>query len=85
MIQGLTTQNAPRAIGPYSQAMICDDLLFCSGQTPIDPQTMGLVGNDIVPQMIGSATQSGYTGSSETNKLQILPDSEAGYRNPSDI
>ncbi len=50
MIQGLTTQNAPRAIGPYSQAMICDDLLFCSGQTPIDPQTMELVGNDIVPQ-----------------------------------
>ncbi len=50
MIQGLNTHNAPKAIGPYSQAMICDDLLFCSGQTPIDPETMELVGNDIVPQ-----------------------------------
>lgn len=50
MIQGLNTENAPRALGPYDQAMICDDLLFCSGQTPLDPQTMELVGNDIVPQ-----------------------------------
>lgn len=50
MIQGLNTHNAPKAIGPYNQAMICDDLLFCSGQTPIDPETMELVGNDIVPQ-----------------------------------
>jgi 2-iminobutanoate/2-iminopropanoate deaminase len=50
MIQGLNTTNAPKAIGPYSQAMICDDLLFCSGQTPIDPENMQLVGDDIVPQ-----------------------------------
>ena len=50
MIQGLNTHNAPRAMGPYSQAMICDDLLFCSGQTPVDPATMELVGLDVVPQ-----------------------------------
>lgn len=50
MIQELNTTNAPTALGPYSQAMICDDMLYLSGQTPVDPQTMEIVGNDIVPQ-----------------------------------
>ena len=50
MIQELNTTNAPAALGPYSQAMICDDMLYLSGQTPVDPQTMEIVGNDIVPQ-----------------------------------
>lgn len=50
MIQGLNTLNAPRAIGPYDQAVICGELLFCSGQTPLDPKTMEVVGEDIVPQ-----------------------------------
>ena len=50
MIQELNTTNAPKALGPYSHAMICDDMLYCSGQTPVDPQTMEIVGHDIVPQ-----------------------------------
>jgi len=50
MIQSLYSDNAPKAIGPYSHAVICGDLLFCSGQTPIDPATGLLVGADIVPQ-----------------------------------
>ena len=50
MIQELNTTNAPKALGPYSQAMICDHMLYCSGQTPVDPQTMEIVGHDIVPQ-----------------------------------
>ena len=31
------TDRAPRAIGPYSQAIIVDGLVFCSGQIPVDP------------------------------------------------
>lgn len=35
----IDTKNAPAAIGPYSQAVWAGDLLFCSGQIPIDPAT----------------------------------------------
>jgi 2-iminobutanoate/2-iminopropanoate deaminase len=42
--------EAPGAIGPYSHAVHVGDLVFCSGQTPIDPGTMKLVGDDIQVQ-----------------------------------
>ncbi len=35
----VSTDKAPAAIGPYSQAIITDDLLFTSGQIPVDPAT----------------------------------------------
>lgn len=37
------TEQAPKAIGPYSQAIECGNLLFCSGQIPLDPKTSALV------------------------------------------
>ena len=42
--------NAPEAIGPYCHAMRTGPLLFCSGQTPLDPETMKLVGTNIEEQ-----------------------------------
>lgn len=42
--------DAPAAIGPYSQAVWCGDLLYLSGQTPIDPSTKKLVDGDIASQ-----------------------------------
>ena len=38
-MQKIETINAPGAIGPYSQGMICGNLVFCSGQIPVDPVT----------------------------------------------
>ena len=38
-IRAVKTKNAPDAIGPYSQAVIAGELVFTSGQIPIDPQT----------------------------------------------
>ena len=35
----ISTPNAPAAIGPYSQGMILGNLVFCSGQIPVDPAT----------------------------------------------
>ncbi len=35
----ISTPDAPKAIGPYSQAIRCGDLLFVSGMIPIDPKT----------------------------------------------
>ena len=44
------TKKAPRAIGPYSQAIRSGQFLFVSGQIPIDPNTGELVDNEIQPQ-----------------------------------
>jgi 2-iminobutanoate/2-iminopropanoate deaminase len=41
--QVIETADAPRAIGPYSQAVVAGDLVFCSGQIGLDPATMELV------------------------------------------
>ena len=38
-MEKVTTSNAPAAIGPYSQAMKAGNLVFCSGQIPVDPAT----------------------------------------------
>ena len=46
----ISTDLAPAAIGPYSQAIQYGDLLFVSGQIPIDPETGELVGGDIEVQ-----------------------------------
>ncbi len=40
----IETGDAPAAIGPYSQAVAADGLLFCSGQIALDPETMEMVG-----------------------------------------
>ena len=44
------TDQAPAAIGPYSQAMILNDVLFTSGQIPINPATGEIEGTDIQAQ-----------------------------------
>jgi 2-iminobutanoate/2-iminopropanoate deaminase len=40
--QAISTTNAPAAVGPYSQAIIAGDLIFCAGQGAIDPATQDL-------------------------------------------
>ena len=46
----ISTESAPEAIGPYSQAVRCGDLLFCSGQIPLEPSLRegGDVGKPVV-------------------------------------
>jgi 2-iminobutanoate/2-iminopropanoate deaminase len=46
----INTEKAPKAIGPYSQAIIANDLLFVSGQIPFDPVTMQKVSENIKDQ-----------------------------------
>ena len=46
----IQTPNAPAAIGPYSQAVQAGNLLFVSGQIPIDPATGAFAGEDIATQ-----------------------------------
>lgn len=55
MITKIHTDKAPAAIGPYSQAIKVNGMLFTSGQIPVDPATGEISGNDITAQ----ATQVG--------------------------
>ena len=52
----ISTPNAPAAIGPYSQAVRIGDLLYTSGQIPLDPATGTLVEGDIAVQARQSLT-----------------------------
>lgn len=46
----ISTDNSPKAIGPYSQAIRFDNLMFISGQIPINPKTGEIVSGDIGKQ-----------------------------------
>ena len=50
MRQAISSPEAPRAIGPYSPAVRLGNLLFVSGQIPIDPLTGSIAGPDITAQ-----------------------------------
>lgn len=50
MRKTIATDAAPKAVGPYSQAVALGDLLFCAGQIPLDPATGELVGADVAQQ-----------------------------------
>ncbi len=69
MIEKVSTQNAPAAIGPYSQAIRVGELVFTSGQIPLDPATGDVVNGGITEQAeqvmknlgaVLSAAGSGY-------------------------
>ena len=50
MLQKISTDKAPAAIGPYSQGIILNGILFASGQIPINPATGEIEGTDITTQ-----------------------------------
>ena len=50
MSSKVQTNKAPAAIGPYSQAMVVGNLIFTSGQIPLNPETGLIEGNNITEQ-----------------------------------
>ena len=50
MMKKIATDKAPAAIGPYSQGIIVNDMLYASGQIPINPATGEIEGRDIKTQ-----------------------------------
>lgn len=50
MLRKISTDKAPAAIGPYSQGIIANNMLFASGQIPINPATGAIEGEDITAQ-----------------------------------
>lgn len=50
MIEKISTDKAPKAIGPYSQAILCGGMLYTSGQIALSPESGELVGDNITEQ-----------------------------------
>lgn len=50
MKKTIATDAAPKAVGPYSQAVAFGNLLFCAGQIPLDPVSGEIVGADVAAQ-----------------------------------
>ncbi len=48
----ISTDLAPKAIGPYSQAIVINGFAFLSGQIPLDPETNALIQGDVVAQTV---------------------------------
>jgi 2-iminobutanoate/2-iminopropanoate deaminase len=59
----VSTESAPGAIGPYSQAIKAGGLVFCSGQIPIDPQT-----GEFVSELVSEQTEQVLKNLSEVLK-----------------
>lgn len=78
MLEPISTSEAPAAVGPFSQAIRCGDLLFVSGQLPIDPKTGEFPSNDPVLQLrqclsnIAAIAESAGTSLSQTVKTTVL-------------
>jgi len=75
------TPNAPAAIGPYSQAVQAGNMLFVSGQIPVDPATGAFAGADIATQTRQSLTNvknileaAGYTLNDVVKTTVLLAD-----------
>ena len=77
----ISTENAPRAIGPYSQAVEVNGMLFVSGQIPIDPESGKIVEGGIEEQTeqvmknIGAIlSAAGYSYSNVVKSTCLLAD-----------
>jgi len=77
----ISTTNAPKAIGPYSQAIKANGTLYISGQLAIDPQTGKLVEGGIKEQTLQALknieailTQAGYTKNDVVKSTVLLSD-----------
>ena len=64
----ISTDKAPKAIGPYSQAYLCNGTLYCSGQIAINPETNEFIGggieeqtNQVLSNIGGLLEAAGYT------------------------
>ncbi len=77
-IHAISTGAAPKAIGPYSQAVRAGQLLFCSGQIALDPATGQLVGEDAatqcrrVMQNLGAVLEAGGSGFDQVVRTTIF-------------
>jgi 2-iminobutanoate/2-iminopropanoate deaminase len=74
----VSTDAAPKAVGPYSQAIVAGNLIFTSGQIPLDPKTQQMVEGDIrvqterVMDNLGAVLKAAGASFSEVVKATIF-------------
>lgn len=82
----IVTELAPKAIGPYSQAIRANGQVFCAGQTPIDPATGQLINGDIsaqtrrVLQNLGAILDAAGTSLSKVVKTTVFITDMANFK-----
>ena len=69
MAEKIYTKNAPDAIGPYSQAVVCNGMIFTSGKIPINPATLNVEADNI----------EGQTEQVMKNLGAVLEEAGSGY------
>ena len=90
-LTAINTNTAPEAIGPYSQAVKAGDFIYISGQIPLDPSTMTMVGEDINQQAeqvfnnLKSITEAAGTALAQTCKLNISLTNLAHFDQVNDV
>lgn len=90
-LTAINTNTAPEAIGPYSQAVKAGDFIYISGQIPLDPSTMTMVGEDISQQAeqvfnnLKSIAEASGTALAQTCKLNISLTNLAHFDQVNDV
>lgn len=87
----ISTSKAPAAIGPYSQAVEFEGVLYCSGQIPLDPKTMELVGENAAEQAkqvmenLRAVLEEGDSDFSKVIKCSIFLDDMADFASVNEV
>jgi 2-iminobutanoate/2-iminopropanoate deaminase len=76
--EAISTTNAPAAAGPYSQAIVAGDLVFCAGQVPLDPTTGDVLQGTIEAQTdrvlknVGAVLDAAGVGFADVVKTSVF-------------
>jgi 2-iminobutanoate/2-iminopropanoate deaminase len=91
LIKAVNTKEAPQAIGPYSQAIHVDNMIYCSGQIGLNPLTGAFAGDDITSQTrqaldnIKAVLQAGNSDMEHVVKVTIYLKDLADFGKVNDI
>lgn len=87
----ISTSKAPAAIGPYSQATLYNGVLYCSGQIPLTPDTMEIVGSTAAEQAeqvmknLNEVLKEAGTGFSKVLKCSIFLDTMDDFASVNEV
>lgn len=87
----ISTSKAPAAIGPYSQATLYNGVLYCSGQIPLNPDTMEIVGSTAAEQAeqvmknLNEVLKEAGTGFSKVLKCSIFLDTMDDFASVNEV
>ncbi len=87
----ITTDSAPKAIGPYSQAVRANGFIFLSGQIPLDPATGQLIEGDVAAQTervlenIGAVLKAAGSGLEEVVKTTVFLKDMADFAHMNEV